>query len=447
MSLDTIALVTISLQPPPISLAGFGTALTAAILTVDQGNSWDSIYGSGVKVITLTPQDFKAALTALGVTSTEQLHRSLTAEVSQDKVPARMKVGRRGTTTAQVSQFNIDAAEDGDYTVTVNGTPFVHTSSSETATQIKDALITLVDAAPEVSSVTVDTDSASVTAVEAGVTFSISVTHSATPANISVELTTPSVGITEDIQIWETEDSDWYELIESTRSSGVIKDASADIESRIKIFQGQTDDAVAQTSGTTDIGSVLKGLALDRTGLWFHNDDTEHSEAAISGFMLPQDPGSATWAGNTIKGVTGITLTGESFLADKNYNWNENFAAAGFTMTRTGKMASGQFIDIIRGRDFLQNLIQTRLVDAIRKEPKIPYTDRGGDMIGTVIRTALVEAAGNGLIVEDSIVVTIPAVATQSSTSKGNRDFPNVTFSATLQGAIHSIVVNGSLET
>ncbi len=447
MSLDNIANVVISLTPAPLSLAGFGTPMVAAVLTAPQETAWDTNIGASVNTTSTTAGSWKSLMTTLGVTSTELLYGSLNAIFSQDVSPSTVKIGRRATPVAQIQHVNIDAAEAGTYTVTVNGTDYTFVATAETATQIKDALIPIVDADPAVTTASVDTDTFSITADEAGVTFSVAVDHSVTPANISTSVDTASVGIIQDIQTWETEDSDWYELIESTRSSGVITDAASDIESRIKIFQAQTDDAAAQVAGSTDLGSVLGALSYDRTGLWWHDDDTEHVEAAISGKMLPTDPGSATWANQTIKGVPGIVPTGESFLLAKNYNWNENFPAAGFTMTREGKMIGGQFIDVIRGRDWLQNLVQTRLVEALRNEPKIPYTDNGGQIIGGIIRAALVEASDAGVITEDSIVVTIPKVATQSTTDKGNRYFPNVTFSATLQGAIHSLDVNGSLDT
>lgn len=447
MSLDTIANISISIQPPSITLAGFGTPLIAAVLTSDEGTAWTAEFGSAVTT-SVTAQNWRALMTTLGVTSTEQLYLSLLALFSQDEKPATVKIGRRATAVAQVSAVNIVAATDGTFTVTINGEAFTFLASSDTVGDIRDGLIADINAGAEpVTAAIVDADTLSVTADEAGVPFTISVTHSTTPASITTGTTTASVGLVNDIDDWETEDSDWYELLEGTRSSGVIKAAAADIESRTKIFQAQTDDANAQIAGSTDLGSVLGALAYDRTGLWWHDDDAEHVDSAISGRMLPEDPGSATWANTVIRGVPGIVPTGESFLAAKNYNWNENFAAAGFTMTRHGKMVSGQFIDLIIGRDWLQNLIQTRLVQALMDSPKIPYTDRGGQVIGAIIRACLVEAAQVGLVVEDSIVVTIPAVSSQSTNDRTDRHFPNVTFSATLQGAIHSLEVSGSLET
>lgn len=447
MSLDSISNVVVSLQPPPISLAGFGTPLIAGVLTSPQGTAWTTAFGSAVTTST-TPQAWRALMTTLGVTVGEALYDCLLAMTSQDRKPATIKIGRRATPVAKVSAVNIVGTTDGTFTVTINGVAFTHVAATDTNTEIRDGLIAAINAGAEpVTAAIVDTDTLSVTADEAGIPFTITVTHSTTPTDITTAVTTPSVGIVEDLALWEAEDADWYELLETTRSSGVIKVAAADIEGRIKIFQAQTDDSVAQTAPTTDLGSELGDLAYDRTGLWWHDDDAEFIDAAISGLLLPTDPGSETWANDVIKGVTGIKPTGESYLEAKNYNWNEDFAAAGFTMTRHGKMVSGQFIDVIRGRDWLQNLIQIRLVEALRNEPKIPYTDNGGQIIAGIIRAALVEAAQVGLVVESSIIVTVPKVASQSSTDRGNRYFPNVTFSATLQGAIHSLDVQGSLET
>jgi len=44
-----------------------------------------------------------------------------------------------------------------------------------------------------------------------------------------------------------------------------------------------------------------------------------------------------------------------------------------------------------------------------------------------------------------SIVVTVPKVANISSTDKANRNFPNVSFLARVQGAVNTVVINGTV--
>lgn len=449
MSLDRIANITINLRERPISLAGFGTPLLAAILTAPQDTAWDTEYGASVDVIEVDSGNWQAVLTTLGVTSSEDLWVALSDMFAQDEAPSLVLIGRRATAVAQVNAVNIIGTADGTFTVTINGNDYSFVAVAQTATQIRDGLIAAVNAGTDpVTAGVVDADTLSLTADEAGVPFTLSVEHSvSTAANITTSVTTASVGLPEDIVTWRAETDQWYFLLETTRSSGNIQAAGEVIETLRKLFIAQSDDANAQSASTADIGSVLgpTGLNLDRTAVIWHDNDDQFVDAALVGALAPTDPGSETWANVPLSSVTGIIPTSETNLADKNYTWLESFVAANFSMTQGGAVASGQWIDLIRGRDWLHNLIQIRLVQALRDNPKLPYTDTGGEAIGAIIRGALEEAAAAGLVVASSIVVNVPLVASQSSTDRGNRHFPGVTFSATLQGAIHTLEVEGDL--
>lgn len=447
MSLDRIANIVTNLAEPPLGLAGFGVPLVAAIMTSGQDSAWDTTYGADVDVIEVTPANWRTTLTALGVTSSEDLWVGVSDLMGQVRKPQLALVARRATAVAQVNNVSIDTAEDGTYTITVNGNDYTFVASGNTATQIRDGLIAAVDADPDVDASTGAGDTLDITALVAGVPFTLSVSHSVTPANISTTSSTASVGLPEDITVFRSERNDWYFLLETTRTTGVILAAAAVIETDTKLLVAQTDDANIQTASTTDIASRLGPLGLNysRTSLWYSDNDDQFVDFAIVGKMAPADPGSETWANQSLASVTGIVPTSEAALVAKNVNWLESFTAANFSMTQEGKVSSGTFIDLIRGRDWLNNLLQIRLVQALRDAPKIPYSDTGGETIAAIIRGALEDAADVGLIDASTIVITVPPASSQSSTDRGNRHFPNVTWSATLLGAIHTLEVTGSL--
>jgi hypothetical protein len=446
VSLDRIANIATNLREPPIGLAGFGVPLTAAILTAPQETLWDSIYGASVDTAEFTSANFLTLLSALSVSTSEDLHISLTDLFSQERSPSLALVGRRATAVAQVELVDITGTDDGDYTVTINGTDFTFAASSDTADDIEAGLISAVNAGSEPVTAAPGTgDQLSLTADEAGVPFTLSV--EAPSDNLTASTDTANTGIPEDITTWTTERNDWYALLETTRSSGVIGAAANTIEALDKVLIAQTDDAAAQTSATTDIGSELNALGLLRTMLWWHDNDDEFVDAAIAGKMLPTQPGSETWANQSLASVTGFLPTSETFLANKKYNWLESFSAAGFSMTQGGWMAGGQWMDVIRGRDWLKNRLQIAIIQALRDSGKIPYTEEGDAVIASTILAVLHLAASPRvkLIVADSIQVNVPGAANQSSTDRGNRHYPGVTWSATLQGAVHTLDVTGSL--
>ena len=87
MSLERIAAIVINLEAPPLGLAGFGIPLLGVILTAPQATSWDTIYGATVDVIEVTPADYVAQLTALGVTIAEDFRVSLDDLFAQSRKP------------------------------------------------------------------------------------------------------------------------------------------------------------------------------------------------------------------------------------------------------------------------------------------------------------------------------------------------------------------------
>ncbi len=105
-------------------------------------------------------------------------------------------------------------------------------------------------------------------------------------------------------------------------------------------------------------------------------------------------------------------------------------------------MVDGQWIDLVRGRDFLKRLIQTRCFEALANNDVVPYTDEGAAIIAAAIRGALLSCP---MVVADTIVSTIPRVSSQSDANRAARHFPDIRFRATLRGAIHTLQIRGHL--
>ncbi len=457
MSLSRIADISISLAERPIALEGFGIPLVAAILTAGQDTAWDTEHGASVDVIEVTPSNWQTSLTALGVTSSEDLYVGLNDLFSQDEQPETVLIGRRATAVAQVVQIDIDGTTDGTFTVTINGADYAFAASGNTAAEIRDGLIAAItadqdsdnDGAADIAAAIVDADSHSVTSSVAGVPFTYSASHSTTPADIAISQTTASVGLVEDIAAWRAERDDWYFLLETSRLSGNIRAAAEAIEALTKFFVAQSSDANAQTSSTENIGTRLGpvGLNLDRTMLWYSANDDQFVDFAIVGKMAPKQPGRASWANQSLRSVTGTEPTSETQLEAKRFNWLETFTAANFAMTQGGWMCSGQWADLIRLRDWVRNLMQIDLIQLLRDNDKIPYTNGGGDLLGGSVEGSLEKAAAPDVAGVDgsTIAVTTPTVAEQGATNRGNRHFPNIGFGATLTGAVHTLSVSGSL--
>lgn len=455
MSIDTIVAVNISLAAPPLTGAGFGIGLLFLTLTAPQDALWDSVVGAGVVTAPVTPTNYVAFLESVGITDSDTAFALVQDHFSQTRQPEQAILARRSTPVAQVSTFEVADSTDGLYSITVEtaAESFTasFTASGNTLTEIRDALESqLSGSGLPITFATVGGAQITATANTAGVPI---VASSASPVTggITIAVTTPNNGITDDLADANAERQDWYLVLKDDRVDDVSAALAIDVESfpRDIIAMLQTSNAGAQSTATDDLQSLLRSQRLTRSAVWWHTPDTQGVDFAIAGKQLPTDPGSTTWANQELASVVGIdasgSLTDEAALLSKGYNYLERFAALNTQITRNARMADGTFIDLIRGRDALKDAIQVAVLQLLRDEEKVPYTDEGAAQVGAVIGGVLANFAADGLLVEDTIQVNVPRVNTQDPTDRANRCFGGITFSATLQGAIHKLEINGTL--
>ena len=240
------------------------------------------------------------------------------------------------------------------------------------------------------------------------------------------------------------EDDDFYFVHTTSRTKSDIKDIAASIETMDKIYLATTFDTDVTTTATDDVISELQALNYDRTGICYTiSSDNELTEAWV-GIMAPKDPGSATWMFKNASGVIAdeYTSTIRQRILDKGGNIYEN--VGGLDIFEEGKVVSGEFIDIIRGIDWLKANIQENVYSTLVNVDKIPYTNAGIDSVKSAVLEVLTIAVGMGILSADPVpTVTAPDVSTISSANKLARNLPDVEFDGTLAGAIHKVEING----
>ena len=257
--------------------------------------------------------------------------------------------------------------------------------------------------------------------------------------------------IGDELSAMQAEYGDWYALIltrHEVEANNIanITGAAAWIESRNKIFIGCIDQETMITSATDDVASTLQTAAYERTAIMYSTDHENYPEAAWMGRCLPEAPGSITWKFKTLAGVSvdDLTPTEVNYLQGKNCNYYEKVAGINM-ISSAAVMASGEFIDIIRGTDWLQARIAEgvffRLVNAV----KIPFTAQGIAVVENELRYRLEKAVDAGLLVEGSIVITSPAISDVDPLEKSQRFLNDVKFTAQLAGAVHKTAIVGRL--
>ncbi len=429
MSLTEIVNVNVNVENVAVSRASFGTMLHLGLTKVftERFRLYTGVQG-------LLDDGFDASSVEVAVA---------TAVFSQDIVPPSIKIGRRQSD--DVSSITPNPVADNTlYSVTINGIQFDFTSGvAATAATISLGLSAAINAGGEPVTATDGVGSVSLSPDVAAVPYSVT-----TSANLDVVVDAAGAEtLTTAISEIRTIDDDWYALTSESHVIADITEVATVVQTLKKIYAYSTNQADAITSVTTDIFSTLSALNYDRTiGLFDPDADTAYPEAAWLGVMLPKDPGSATWSFKTLVGQDADALTPTESSNARGKNGNTYETIGGVDITRFGTTAEGEFMDITRGIDQLESRLQERIFSVLVAADKIPYTEQGVAIIEAEIRAQLREAIASGVIAaEPEFVITTPVVADISAVVKATRALPTITFTATLQGAIHKITVVGSV--
>lgn len=244
------------------------------------------------------------------------------------------------------------------------------------------------------------------------------------------------------------EDHSWYGVVVDQAMSANFAGVAAWVEAARRFAILWTTDAnTPDATKDTDLASTLKAANYDRSAVIYRESltDVDYPDAAWMGEGFPFEPGSSTWAYKTLKGVKPGAVTDATETALKNKNCNYYTEVGGVNITQEGKVASGEFIDIIIGTDWIEARIREEVYGAFVSNRKVPYNDVGIGMIKGLVKGVLFRAAGMGILQEDSIEVTAPKFADIPQADKIARKLPNVKFRALYQGAIQKTEINGTI--
>ena len=242
----------------------------------------------------------------------------------------------------------------------------------------------------------------------------------------------------------EALDDDWYGLAVETRAEADILAIAAFIEARFKIFCALSSDAAVKAGTAGNVAEDLKAAAYDRTFLIYSEDAASHAASAWLGGQLPKLAGSTNWAYKTLNGITVDALTPTEQQAILDENANIYITVADINHTQFGTMASGEYVDVIRGADFITARLRETIFFRLVNQDKIPYTNDGIASVETDMRSVLQTARDVNNIISE-FTITTPDVADISALDKGNRFLPNMEFEGVLQGAINKVQIRGRL--
>ena len=182
----------------------------------------------------------------------------------------------------------------------------------------------------------------------------------------------------------------------------------------------------------------------DRIALFYTKNENNTAfavEAACN--AMGGAPGNETWAYRVLTRTAADKYTNiAEYVGEEGLNYNLVSMVGGNTLTFGGKTLTGEWIDVVRFRDWLENRLQISLFSLLAEYDKVPYTEEGISLVESTINSVLNDAKEAGGVT--SFFVEMPAMAGLDE-YRPQRLLPNVGFGIQLAGAIHFVTIYGTI--
>ncbi len=438
--LDDIINLSITIQSSTITQAGFGTPL---ILD----------YNTRYSDVLVRSYTSPKAMTDDGFATTDPAYVAASQMFSQNPRVQTVKIGRRthgpaqkvtlAPATAINTLYKFKLAVTGGSLQTISFTSSATANSAEILAGLTAAIAAAGAYGAAGLTAATAAGAVTITGPATGVKFKVQEFN----ANWTSYLdTTADASSATDLNNIELEDADWYGFMGTSKGSDELKAEAAWVQTRRKFFIAGSMDSDVIVAGSGDIASFLKGLSYTRSALFWNDGHMDQDDAAYLGRWLPFIPGSETMKFKTLAGVGVTNLTDSNLTQLRAKNANFYINVAGVPIVEEGKTCQGEFVDTIRFVDWLYARMQEAIFAVLTLASKVPYTDPGIAQIESAIRSVLqrgIEAGG--LAASPKPAVIVPTAASVDVINKSARTLPNVTFTATLAGAIHNLVISGTV--
>jgi hypothetical protein len=167
------------------------------------------------------------------------------------------------------------------------------------------------------------------------------------------------------------------------------------------------------------------------------------------------DPGTETWHLKPLATIvpSALSTAEKNDLAEKHINTFLRYA--GDNITIGGYMLSGEWIDVIRFRDWLKNEMQVKVFNVLKANRKVSYTDAGIGLVEGAMEAVLASGQTIGGIAPTEYddndnetpgyTVTVPRSSDLTDVERSSRKLAGCKYTARLAGAIHAVEIEGFL--
>lgn len=445
-----LAIANIALDTAIVSRQGFGT-----ILFVGQHN----YFADRVRSYTSTK-----SMSEDGIPATHPVYKAALGAFSQTPSPTKILIGRQ-TVDSIISLSEVPVV-DKDYAITLSVQGFSKTFNAKaTTTSQVDVLETIAAA------ITLDGDfNTAVTAIQTGTGESAILTISASSSawftvgnllNTVETFGTSAETASEVVAAIEAEDDSWYYITAQEKSPTFVKEMATEIEAKLKVYAVSLDELTVFDPVQTGTALELKDENLFRTYSIYHQEaKTTFPEVARVAEAAFAVTGSISYGNRRVAAVpvslnaAGKPLTSTQQNKLKLVN-SDFFARVGNDASSdpiigvVGKVASGEWLDNIVGRDNMQVDIEadfnTFLIN--QKNGKVAFNNKGINQVKNILSSTLTQYTPEGAhnFIENDFEIIVVDESDVPVADKAERTFRQISFKATLTNAIHMVEITGTL--
>lgn len=183
--------------------------------------------------------------------------------------------------------------------------------------------------------------------------------------------------------------------------------------------------------------------------------ENQYASLALMAKCFGYDPGTETWHLKELATIVPTRLSTAQKKALKEKHINTFLRYAGSNCAIGGLTLAGEWIDVIRFRDWLKNELQIRIFNALKANRKVPFIDAGIGLIEGTMESTLKDGQDIGGISpteydkDDNPIygytVIVPKASDFTEAERKQRKLKGCKWSARLAGAIHVVEVGGNL--
>lgn len=399
-----------------------------------------------------------------GVSELDPLYRAVKTAFSQEPGVDTVYIGRRVPTSAAITIATPFGDAGEVYSVTIEymeGTQqgsavFTYTtvgdSTDDTSTKIAALLAAIINPNTALTATATLDSIALVTA--AGTPAVTTVTSNITPV-----FTPATETITVAAAAAKRENDVFYGVTTTSRVLAEQLQLADWIEANDKLGGFATGDVNSYVGGsTTDLLARMNAKNYFRSfGIYTQATLTEgeYPEIALMSRKFREQPGSETWANATLGGVSDSNLSESEFKAIVAKNGNTFEPFRNLALSQNGKVAGGEWIDVIRFRDWQLEQVRVNGFAAFVNN-RIGFTDPGIAILHNRLLQSLNKGVDVGGIAPKEVdpvtqrlipsyTTVYPSASSITANDKALRVLKGLKFTARLTGAIHAVEINGTL--